>query len=158
MNNKGVIFLKVVLLMMALMVAFVLGMLTLQLFSGSLNPEVWSFAIPILTGFFVTSIPYFIALFQGNKILTYMQSGRAFSRNTLAALKIIRNMAFLVSGVYALLMPFFYRFAQADDAPGVIVMGAFPLFGALIIAIFSWVLYQVLEEGVVLAEEAALIV
>jgi hypothetical protein len=44
-------------------------------------------------------------------------------------------------------MPFFYIFAELDDAPGVILIGMLFIFASMVIAVFAAVLQRLLQEA-----------
>lgn len=78
---------------------------------------------PILLGMYVSAIPFFIALYQAVKLLGYIDKKKAFSEASVAALKNVKYCAFIISGLYALGMPYIFYVADLDDAPGVAAIG-----------------------------------
>ena len=50
-------------------------------------------------------------------------------------------------------MPIFYLIAEADDAPGIILIGMVIIFAALVIAVFAAVLQKLLQEAIDIKSE-----
>lgn len=50
-------------------------------------------------------------------------------------------------------MPLFYLIAEADDAPGIILIGMLLIFAALVIAVFAAVLQKLLQEAIHIKSE-----
>lgn len=102
----------------------------------------------ILITMSLTTIPFFIALYQAYKLLCYIDTNKAFSELAVASLKNIKNCAAIISILYALSMPLFYIVGEVDDAPGVIVIGMLLVFAPLVISVFAAVLQKVLKAAV----------
>lgn len=103
---------------------------------------------PIIVGLYLSIIPFFLALYQGFKLLTYISISQSFSKQSVESLKKVKYCAFVISGLYIMIMPFLYWLAEVDDAPGIIIMGAVPIFASLVIAVFSAVLQRLLQEAI----------
>lgn len=108
---------------------------------------------PILVAMYVTAIPYFLALFQTFKLLTYIDKNIAFSELSVQALKKIKFCAIFISAVYALIIPFFYFLAQIEDAPGIVIIGMFFVFAPTVIAVFAAVLQKLLKVAIDIKSE-----
>lgn len=112
----------------------------------------------ILAVMYVSIIPFYFALYQALNLLSYIDKNKAFSELSVTALKKIRNAALIISGLYGVALPFVYIMAEVDDAPGLIIVGAIPIFGSMVIAVFSAVLQRLLKEAIDIKEENELIV
>lgn len=108
---------------------------------------------PILAGLYVPAIPFFIALYQSLKLLGYIDKNKAFSELSVAALKNIKYCAVVISGMFAVGMPYIYRAAEQDDAPGVIVLGLGIAFASFVIATFAGVLQRLLQNAISIKSE-----
>jgi len=102
---------------------------------------------------YVSAIPYFIALYQAFKLLSYIDKNKSFSEISVKCLKKIRNCAITISGLHLLGLPFFFIFAQLDDAPGVVLVGMLFIFAPMVIAVFAAVLQKLLQEAITIKSE-----
>jgi hypothetical protein len=117
------------------------------------NPNYTHILYPIIIGIYLSAIPFFGALYQAFRLLSYIDKNKAFSQVSVKALKKIKYYAITISILYVAVMPFVYGLAEKDDAPGVIVMGAFPIFASVLIAVFSAVLERLLQEAIDIKSE-----
>lgn len=101
----------------------------------------------------VTAIPFYFALYQAFKLLTYIDQSEAFSALSVKALKSIKCCAFAISMVYVLVLPFIYILAEKDDAPSAILIGTVIIFASLVIAVFAAVLQRLLQEAINIKSE-----
>ncbi|KAB7709015.1 DUF2975 domain-containing protein [Bacillus aerolatus] len=112
----------------------------------------------ILMVMYVSAIPFYIALYQAFKLLSYIDKNKAFSKLSVRALKNIRNCAIIISGLYAVALPFVFIMAQVDDAPGLALVGMVPIFASMVIAVFSAVLQRLLKEAIDIKSENEFVV
>ncbi|MED4400066.1 DUF2975 domain-containing protein [Metabacillus fastidiosus] len=112
----------------------------------------------ILMVMYVSAIPFYIALYQAFKLLSYIDKNKAFSKLSVRALKNIRNCAIIISGLYVVALPFVFMMAQIDDAPGLALVGMVPIFASMVIAVFAAVLQKLLQEAIDIKSENDLIV
>lgn len=102
----------------------------------------------ILIVIYVSAIPFFAALYQGFKLLNYIDMNKAFSELSVKALKNIKSCATMISILYVLIMPLFYIVGEVDDAPGVILIGMIFIFAPMVIAVFAAVLQKLLKNAI----------
>lgn len=113
---------------------------------------------PIMVGMYVAAIPFFIALYQSLKLLGLIDKNNAFSELAVNALKKIKYCALIISALYAVGMPYIFRVADRDDAPGVVAI-AFIIIGAsCVIAVFAGVLQKLLQNVIDIKKENELTV
>ena len=105
-------------------------------------------AYGIVTVMYLTTIPFYIALYQSINLLSYIDRNQAFSELSVTALKKIKNCALTISGLYVIVLPFVYILAEVDDAPGLILVGMVMVFAPLVIAVFAAVLQRLLKEAI----------
>ncbi|OAS82694.1 MULTISPECIES: DUF2975 domain-containing protein [Metabacillus] len=122
------------------------------------NPDYAYILYPILIGMYVSAIPFYIALYQAFKLLSYIDKNQAFSELSVKALKNIKFCAMTISGLYVVIIPFVYLVAELDDAPGLIIIGMVPIFASMVIAVFAAVLQRLLQEAIDIKSENDLIV
>jgi biotin transporter BioY len=121
--------------------------------NNPVNPDYAHILYPILIIIYVSVIPFFIALYQAFKLLSYIDKNKAFSELSVKTLKNIKYCAITISGLYVVGMPFFYILAELDDAPGVILIGMLFIFASMVIAFFAAVLQRLLQEAIDIKSE-----
>ncbi|ULO07036.1 DUF2975 domain-containing protein [Paenibacillus sp. 19GGS1-52] len=107
---------------------------------------------------YASVLPFYFALYQAFKLLSYIDKNKAFSELSVRALKNIKYSAITFSCLYVVGMPLFYLMAEKDDAPGIIVIGMLLIFASLVIAVFAAVLQRLLQEAIDIKSENDLIV
>ncbi|PRX17828.1 Protein of unknown function (DUF2975) [Orenia metallireducens] len=100
----------------------------------------------ILTIMYVSAIPFFVSLYQMFKLLSYIDTNKAFSELSVKALKNIKKCATTISILYVVGMPLFYIVGEVDDAPGVILIGIIFIFAPMVIAVFANLLQKLLKN------------
>jgi hypothetical protein len=108
---------------------------------------------PLFIGICIPAIPFFIALYQTWKLLSYIDSNTAFSDLSVKALKNIKYCAIVISGLYAAGMPYIVYVADQDDAPGAVAMGLVIVFASIVIATFAAVLQKLLKDALDIKSE-----
>lgn len=122
-------------------------------FAAELYPDMAYLKIVVFIDLYATAIPFYLALYQAFKLLTYIDGNIAFSELSIKALKHIKYCALTISALYVLGMPLFYLLAEADDAPGIIVIGLVLIFASMVIAVFAAVLQKLLKHAIDLKSE-----
>ncbi|WP_210471528.1 DUF2975 domain-containing protein [Sporosarcina sp. 6E9] len=117
------------------------------------NPDYAHILYPIVIGMYVSVIPFFVALYQAFKLLSYIDKSQAFSDMSVVALKKIKYCALIISGLYAVILPFVFLVADLDDAPGLVIIGMVPVFASMVIAVFAAVLQRLLQEAITIKSE-----
>ncbi len=120
---------------------------------AKLAPQLASMQYPILLGLYATAIPFFYALYQSLKLLGYIDQNLVFSEVSVRALRSIRNCAIAISGIYVIGLPVFAMIGEADDAPGVVVLGLLIVLAPLVIATFAAVLQRLLQAAIEIKSE-----
>ena len=108
---------------------------------------------PVMITLTATLVPYFIALYQTLHLLSYIDKGRAFSLLSVTALKKIKYSAIAFSGIYLIFQPIVYMVAQADDAPGIVIIGAAMVGAPIVVAVFASVLEKLLHSAIAIKSE-----
>ncbi|MFC0298627.1 DUF2975 domain-containing protein [Geobacillus jurassicus] len=103
--------------------------------------------------FDASALPFYVALYQAFRLLTYIDRNDVFSESSVKALKAIKYCAVTISGLHLLALPLFYLFAEKDDAPGVIFVGLLVPFASLVIAVFAAVLQKLLQQAIEIKQE-----
>jgi hypothetical protein len=122
-------------------------------YAAALYPE-WSYMkYLVFIDLYATAIPFYVALYQAFRLLGYIDKNIAFSELSVTALKNIKNCAIVISGLYVLGLPLFYLVAEADDAPGVILVGMVVIFASMVVAVFAAVLQKLLHNALDIKSE-----
>jgi hypothetical protein len=108
---------------------------------------------PIAVNLYMAAIPFFIALYQGLKLLSYIDHDKAFSVSSIKALGIIKYCAGTIGGIFAVLLPLLFAIAQQDDAPGVAGLGLIITFGSFAIAILATVMQKLIKNAIDIKSE-----
>ncbi len=144
MKNSSTLLLKGALILIGVtMLAFCIFALP----AGIMDDNIGMYR-PILIGMYIPIIPFFIALFQAWVLLTYIDKNEAFSELSVKALKKIKNCAVVITLLYAAGMPYIYKVANADDAPGVVAIGLTIIFMSFVVATFAAVLEKLVRNAI----------
>jgi hypothetical protein len=121
--------------------------------NNPVNPVYAHILYPIVIGIYVSAIPFCFALYQAFKLLSYIDTNKAFSELSVKVLKNIKYCAITISTLYVAMMPFIYLAADKDDAPGLIIIGMVPIFASMVIAVFAAVLQKLLQNAIDIKSE-----
>lgn len=108
---------------------------------------------PVIVIIYASAIPFFVALYQALKLLSYIDRNEAFSELSVRALRNIKFDAIVISVLYAASVPFLISLADYDDAPGIIVIGVVVIFASMVIAVFAAVLQSLLKSALDIKSE-----
>ena len=151
--KRETLFLKVVVFLIGIPVlAFCLFGLP-WLANHPVNPDYAHMLYPTLIGIYATAIPYYFALYQAFKLLSYIDKNKAFSELSVKALKNIKYCAIIISTLYVVMMPLFFLVAEKDDAPGLIIIGMVLIFASMVVAVFAAVLQKLLKNAIDIKSE-----
>src|SRR3989344_7006977 len=155
-NNRGsTMFLRGVLVLMAL-IALAVGIFALTaIYTGIPKeyPVTANFLYLFVAGLYLSVIPFFTALYQAFKLLSYIDKNSAFSASSVKALKYIKYSAIANSALYASSIPFLFQVAELDDAPGLGVIALAFVCMPLVIATFAAVLEKLLQNAIDIKSE-----
>jgi len=107
----------------------------------------------IMIGMYVAAVPFFIALWQTFKLLRYIDRNNAFSDLSVQALRNIKYCAIIIAALYVAGVPLLLPIADADDAPGMIVMGMGIACAPIAVAVFAAVLQRLLQNAIDIKSE-----
>jgi Protein of unknown function (DUF2975) len=153
--KRETFFLKFVVVLMGLPVLALCIFLLPEIaeFFAELNPKLDFLQYPFLIGLYAAAIPFYFALYQTFKLLSYIDMNEAFSELSVKALKNIKYCAIIISGLYVVFMPLLYLMAEVDDAPGIILIGMIIIFGCMVVAVFAAVLQKLLKNAIDIKSE-----
>lgn len=155
MKKGTTLFLKMAVIVMGIPVLALCIFLVPEIanFAEELYPDIPYLKYLVFIDLYATAIPFYFALYQAFKLLSYIDMGNAFSELSVRALKNIKYCALAISSLYVLGMPLFFLVAEKDDAPGVIVIGLIMIFASMVIVVFSAVLQKLLQEAIHIKSE-----
>lgn len=114
--------------------------------------------VPVLIILYLTALPFYLALYQALKLLSYIDKHNAFSELSVKALKTIKYCAFAISALYVAAMPFLVSVADKDDAPGAVGFGIIFIFFSIVVATFAAVIQKLVQNGLDMKSENELTV
>lgn len=150
MNKFSTVFLRIVIVIVGLAV------LSLCVFAFPQIGEGWTAEFPeepksgywVMASLFAAAVPFFVALYFGLKLLSYIDLNKAFSEDSVRVLQKIMYCAVAMSIALMTYMPAAYHFAEIDDAPGVIIFAFAFACGPLVVAVFAAVLKKLLQNAI----------
>lgn len=107
----------------------------------------------ILTAMYTAAIPFFFALHQGLLLLNYIDKDKAFSDLSVRALGRIAWCGGVISLLFAACLPFFYIWANKDDAPGLIIICMVMVLAPFAVTVLAGVFRRLLREAIAVKSE-----
>lgn len=149
------LFLKVAIILMGIPVLALCIFLVPKIgnFVAELFPDRTYLKYLVLIDLYAAAIPFYFALNQTIKLLSYIDTNKAFSELSVRALKNIKNCAITISALYVLGMPLFYLIAKAVDPPFIIPPVMVIIFASMVIAVFAAVLQKLLKNAIDIKSE-----
>lgn len=155
MKRGTTLFLKLAVILMGIPILGLCVFLVPKIgeFAAELYPEFAFIKYLVFILFYGAAIPFYVALYQAFKLLTYIDKNHAFSDLSVNALKKIKYCATSISSLFFIGLPLFYMVAERDDAPGIIIIGMILIFASMVITVFAAVLQRLLEEAINIKSE-----
>jgi DNA-binding Xre family transcriptional regulator len=155
MKRVSTLFLKIAVILIGVPILALCIFLVPEIakFAEELFPNLPYIKYLVLIYLYGTAIPFYFALFQAFKLLSYIDKNKAFSELSVRALKNIKYCAITISILYLAGMPLFYLMAEIDDAPGIILIGLVVIFASMVIAVFAAVLQSLLKNAIDIKSE-----
>ena len=122
-------------------------------YAAELYPHMAYMKYLVLLNMYAAAIPFYFALYQAYKLLSYIDRNDAFSALSVKALKTIKYCAVAISVLYIMGLPLFYLIAELDDAPGIILIILVIIAASGVIGIFAAVLQKLLRHAMDIKEE-----
>lgn len=102
---------------------------------------------PFLAYAYVSSIAFFIALYQAIKLLGYAGRNELFSLAAAKSARIIKYCALALAALIAAPLAYLFVARPGDDIAGGVAMGLFLLIGSFVAAAAAVVLERALQSG-----------
>lgn len=114
------------------------------------HPETTFLQYPFLIGAYITVTPFFVALYQALKLLSYIDQNKAFSELSVRALKYIKYCAIAISIliVVGIISGVILIAGEGEDITGFISLGLMLTFASTAIAVFAAVLQRLLKDAI----------
>ncbi|MCZ8519479.1 MULTISPECIES: DUF2975 domain-containing protein [Paenibacillus] len=122
-------------------------------FARELYPEMAYMKSLVVIDLYAAAIPFYFALYQAFKLVSYIDKNQAFIELSVRALKNIKYCAITISTLYLLGMPLYYLMGKRIDPPSFIPMGLVIIFASMVIAVFAAVLQRLLQEAMNIKSE-----
>lgn len=148
MNRGSTLFLKVAIVLIGMAVLALSIFLVPRIANEAAGHYPFYWICSVLTAMYAAAIPFYFALYQALKLLSFIDLDKAFSGMSVRALKNIKNCAIIISLLYVIILPFFYLMAEHDDAPGILFPGIIIVFASAVIAVFAAVLEKLLKRAI----------
>lgn len=160
MKRTSTYFLRAVIVVMGLiaLAICIFALPALNLGGHEEYPNIVSYMYLFIAGLYLSVIPFFIALYQGLRLLSYIDNNTAFTEKSVDALKYIKYSAVSMSVLFLSGIPFLFQVAQIDDAPGLGIIALAFAGSPLVIATFAAVLQKLLRNGIDIKSENELTV
>jgi hypothetical protein len=153
MKRSSTIFLQVIVVLIGI------GALALMLWEPHVegrNAHATLFQIyfkdPFLAFAYTASIAFFVALYQGFKVLGYVRENKVFSQAAVKALRTIKYCALAIIGFVAV-GEIFILLHASDDRAGGVFMGVLITFGSVVIATAAAMFAGILQRAVDIKSE-----
>lgn len=154
MKRGSTLLLKIVISLIGLLVmALLLWFPTIE--GRNANADLFTiyFRDPFLAYVYLGSTPFFMALYQGIKLLGYIEQNKAFSSASVTALRNIKYCALIISGFIIVAIPSLLIFVEQDDAPGGVVIGIVILGTTIVTATAAAVFQKLFQNAVNIKSE-----
>lgn len=110
--------------------------------AAKLYPEYSYLRYPVLIGIYITTVPFYYALYETLKLLEFIEDKNAFSVSAANSLRLIKYCAAIVAVIYGI--GIIYLILKNALHPGVGIIGVVILLASSAISIFSDVLRELL--------------
>ncbi|MGM8213622.1 DUF2975 domain-containing protein [Virgibacillus sp. W0430] len=146
-------FLKAALILIGLPILFlcVFGLPWLARYTVDMYPEYAYLRYPILSGLYLTAIPFYFALYQAFLLLNYIDNNNAFSIASVKSLQYITYCAFIISSLYTI--GIIVLVSQNAFHPGIAMIGIPIVFASIVVAVFAAVLQKLLSKAIEIKSE-----
>lgn len=119
--------------------------------AADMNSEYAYLRIPVLFGLYITTIPFYFALYQSLRLLSLIKSRDAFSELAVSSLRYIKQCAIVIATVY--LIGKTLLLSQNALHPGIAIIGFVIVFSSVVIALFASILQELLKNALELKKE-----
>lgn len=153
LKQSSTLFLKIVISLIGILT--LAGLIWFPQTEGrATNLDLFSiYADPLIIYVFLASIPFFVALYHGFKLLSYVDQNQVFSEAAIKAVRNIKYCAITLSGFIVVGLLYIRLFAHGEDAAGPTALGMFTTFACIVIATAAAIFELVLQNAVNIKSE-----
>jgi hypothetical protein len=154
MKRGSTLFLKGVLVIMAVavLVLCIFWLPGIAKDKAVADPAIAYLQYPFLVFIYISSVPFFLALYQAYKLLNHIDANLGFSELSVQALKYIKYCA--VTIVVLLIAGILYvTFLVKGDQANIVSLGLILAFATSVIATFAAVLQKLVQNGLDIKSE-----
>lgn len=108
---------------------------------------------PLIIYIYLASIPFFVALFQAFKLLSYVDKNQIFSEAAITTVRYIKYCASAIVGLIVAAILFIRFMVQGDDPAGPTMLGFIAIIISVICATGAAVFQRLLQNAVDLKSE-----
>jgi hypothetical protein len=160
MKRGLTIFLRIVISLIAIaaLAVCILALPPMVVKEAAKTPKTAYLIYLFLVGAYILSIPFFVALYQAFKLLTYVDRDNGFSESSVRALGLIKYCAvtigiLMVAGIAAVMA---FSFGKGEDIAGIVAMGLLVTFASSVVAAVAAVLQKQVEKAIDIKSERLL--
>lgn len=113
---------------------------------------------PFLAYIYLGTVPFFTALYQALKLITYIEQNRTFSQDSVNVLKNIKYCAISIIVLMAGAIAIVFKNAGQDDPAGFVAIGLVVIFATVVIGTFAAVLQKLFQNALDIKSENDLVV
>ncbi len=118
------------------------------------SPEVAFWTYPLILVISASAATFCVAVFQIWKLLNLIDRNKAFTNSSVKTMKNVKYCGFIISALFANLMPLVFHAAQNEDAPGMIlIFGAIFVGIPFVIAVFAGVAQRLFQNAIDIKKE-----
>jgi hypothetical protein len=153
MKKGSTMFLKIVIILLAISVA--IGMLWFPQTEGrAANLDLLSiYANPFIIYIYLTSIPFFVGLYQAFKLLNLIEANKTFSQAAINTLKHMKHASLSLIGFIMLALTYIRFMGQGDDPAGPTMLGILVSLAVAVIGAAAAVFQKLLENAIKIKSE-----
>ncbi len=153
MNQGSTLFLKIVILLIAIGVLTALVWFPQTEGRAKYLDLISIYTDPFIIYGYIASLPFFGALYQAFRLLGFIEKNKAFTQNSVNALRNIKNCAIALSLFVVGSEAFIILNHGNDDAAGAVMMGFVVIFASIVIATAAAVFQKLLQNAVDIKSE-----
>lgn len=153
LKTKSTLFLKLAITFVGLGTIAICALLLPDALMSELRPGSDFDYGPLILIFYVTEIPFLLALYTVLRLLQNIDHRHAFSSSSVDALRTIHYCAFIIAIIYTLMMPYIFYLANRDDAPGVAALGFIVIGVSLVISSAAELLQRLVRQAIDIKQE-----
>lgn len=153
MKNTSTLFLKTVIVLLAIVIATCLVWFP-QNEGRATNLDLISiYSDPFILYIYLASTPFFVALYQAFKLLSYVDKNSIFSKAAITAVRNIKYCAITTCGLIVLSLVYIRFFVHGDDPAGPTMLGFIAILISIVIATSAAIFQKLLQNAVDIKSE-----